>query len=132
MKCVINDLQDNASRIDAIAIENAKEVLALLDSIPERKPFACELIGENGYKLTVGIGKNVGFIQHSKINDDIPYLMALNSACGSTDDYSNFMIGGTLTPIPAKFCFPMKVVKEIIACFVETGERSSICSWESI
>lgn len=45
---------------------SAEEVLALIESLRNRPPFFCELVGENGFNLLVGIGGDVGCAQLSR------------------------------------------------------------------
>jgi hypothetical protein len=66
MKAVFNDLQDYSSSLDGVAVSNRQELFAVLDNARDREPFACELEGENGYKLTLGVAKDKGFVQHSR------------------------------------------------------------------
>jgi Immunity protein Imm1 len=132
MKAVFNDLQDHSSALDGAVVHNREGLFALLDSVRNREQFGCELVGENGYKLTLGIGNKVGFVQHSPSDGDTPYLLALAPEKHCDQEYAEFLVGDTPTPIPGRFCLPLDKVKDIAAYFVETGGRSPVVSWEEI
>jgi hypothetical protein len=125
-------MQDHSSTLDGAAVHGRKELFAVLDSAREREPFGCELEGENGYKLTLGIGKDIGFVQHCHADGDTPYKMAVAPEKYWQQEYAEFLVGGTPTPIPQRFCLPFEIVKQIAAHFVETGECSPAFSWEEI
>lgn len=132
MKAVFNDMQDHSSALDGAAVRDRRELFALLDGVRGREPFGCELVGENGYKLTLGIGKEIGFVQHSPSDGDTPYLLALAPEKHCDQEYVEFLVGDTPTPVPGRFCLPFEAVRDIAAFFVETGKRSPTVSWEEI
>jgi hypothetical protein len=132
MRAVFNDLQDHFSRLHGATVNDRSELFALLDTVRDRPSFGCELVGENNYKLTLGIGKIIGFVQHSRADGDTPYLLAVAQEKCCELDHVEFHVGGTATPIPQRFCLPFEALKEIVAYFVETGERSPAVSWEEI
>jgi hypothetical protein len=132
MNAIFKDLQDHSSRLNGAAVHNRHELFAVLESARDREPFGCELEGENGYKLTLGIGKHVGFVQHGSVDGDTPYLVAVAAVTHWHHDYAEFLVGDTPTPIPQRFCLPFEMVKEIAAHFVETGQRSPTLAWEEL
>ena len=132
MNAVFHDLQDSSSSFDRTTIRDRNELLSLLDSFDDREPFGCELLGENGFKLTLGIGKNVGFVQHSPSDGDTPYLLAVSGETHFVQRYVEFFVGDTPTPIPQRFCLPFEIVKQIAGYFIETGERWPGVSWEEV
>jgi hypothetical protein len=132
MKAVFNDMQDHSSTLNGATVRDREELFAQLDSVRDREPFGCELEGENGFKLTLGIGKDAGFVQHSPADGNTPYLVAVAPDKYCDQDYVEFLVGDTPTPIPQRFCIPFEMVKEIAAHFVETGELSSAFCWEEI
>jgi hypothetical protein len=130
MKAVFNDLQDYSSELDGATVHNRSELFRILDGARDRNPFGCELLGENDYKLTLGIGKHVGFVQHGRSDGDTPYLVAVSPSEYEVD--AEFLVGDTPSPIPRRFCLPFEIVKEIAAYFIESGERSPAVAWEEI
>jgi hypothetical protein len=132
MKAVFSDLEDYSTSLDGATVHDRNEVIAVVDSARERAPFVCQLVGENGYMLTVGIGKDVGCVQHSPSDGDVPYLMAVAPGDHRKGEYVEFLMGNTPTPFPRRNCLPLEMVKEIAAYFVESGERWSAVSWEEV
>jgi hypothetical protein len=127
-----NHEQDHSGVLDGVTIHDANELFTLLDSFKGREPFVGELVGENGYMLKLGIGSDLGCVQYSPSDGDVPYLMAVAPGVHSDDEFVDFLIGNTPTSIPKRNCLPFEVVKKIAAYFIETGERSSSVSWEEV
>jgi hypothetical protein len=125
-------MQDHSSPLDGATVHDRKELFAQLDSVRDREPFGCELVGENGYKLTLGIGKNIGFVQHSPADGNTPYLLAVAPEKVCDQESVEFLVGDTPTPIPQRFCLPFEMVQQIVGYFIDTGERSPVFSWEEI
>jgi Immunity protein Imm1 len=132
MKAVFSDMQDYSTSLDGATVRDRNELFAVMDSARDREPFVCELEGENGYKLMLGIGKDVGCVQYSPIDGDIPYLMALAPGNHYEGEYIEFLMGNTPSSIPRRNCLPLEMVKEIAAYFIETGGRWSAVSWEEV
>jgi immunity protein Imm1 of predicted polymorphic toxin system len=132
MKAVFNHEQEFFPKLDGACVDNRKELFALFEMFKDQEPFIGHLVGDNGYKLALGIGKELGCVQHSSSNGDVPYLVALAPGIHGEDDYFDFWVGNTPTPIHKRYCLPFETVKEIAAYFIETGERSSDVSWEEI
>lgn len=70
MKATFNDLQDYSSSLDGATVRDRKELFRILDAARGREPFVCQLEGENDWMLTIGIGQDIGFVQHSRIDGD--------------------------------------------------------------
>jgi hypothetical protein len=132
MNAVFNDFQEPCSPLDGATVRNREELFELLDSLRNRAPFVGELVGDNGYKLLLGIGPEVGSVQHSPSDGDVPYLMAVAVDDHCKDEYVEFLCGDTPSPISKRYCLPFESVKEIAAHFLETGERSPAVRWEEI
>lgn len=132
MKAVFNDMQDPSSGLDGATVHDRGDLSTLLESVLDRKPFGCELEGENGYKLTLGIGKEVCFVQHGPSNGDPPYLLALGPQDFWKHECADFLVGDTPSPIPQRFCLPFEMAIDIVAYFLETGERCPAVCWEEI
>lgn len=131
------DRQDASNPFNGSLVASQRDVEAILDGIENREPFFCELVGDNGYSLLVGVGSQSGCVQYSRNDGTPPYFMArLNrfqaDRSESTQDYVEFLIADTMSPIPTRYCLPMDSVKSISAHFCETGERSSSFAWEEI
>jgi Immunity protein Imm1 len=126
------DRQDDANPHNGSLAGDGPEVLALLDAHRHRTPFFSELVGSDGFNLLVGLGGPTGCVQHSAASGAPPYLMAVRRAPDSAAPGAEFLMGGTATPIAARFCLPFDTVQEIVAYFVETGLLSPALSWEEI
>jgi hypothetical protein len=44
----------------------------------------------------------------------------------------DFLIGNTPNPVPRRYCLPMRMVAEIAAEFLKSGERLLELEWEEI
>jgi hypothetical protein len=126
------DLQDEANPANGTAIVDGEQLSRVLDNLRTRQPFGAKLYGENGYSLTVGIGGAVGFIQYSRTDGDSPYLVAVANDSIKGNEYLEFMVGNTPTPISISYILPFETVKRIASYFLETGARSATVSWEGI
>lgn len=138
------DLQEAPNPLNAAKIESAEELIKILEQLRARDAFIFELEQNNGHKLTVGLGDNIGFVQHSRSNGVPPYFLALapdGKRCdaGSTPDQTDheehdveFVCGNTPTPVPRRYCLPYEMVKQIAIYFLNTGDPSLTVSWDEI
>src|SRR5262249_15114560 len=110
------DLEDQSNPLNGIAIDDDKQLIELLDGFHSRDPFFAELRGDNGYELSIGIGR-VGCAQYSHGEGDPPYLVALADTPYAGKDYDGFLTGGTLTPVPRRFIMPFEKIKQIALHF---------------
>jgi len=127
------DREDEANELNGAVIRDRRRLRQVLESLLEslqvRWPFVCELVGENGFQLTIGVGK-IGCVHYSRCDGSPPYLMAVARRNVLEADEPEFMLGGTPTPIPAHFCMPFDDVIDIAVYFMETGRASPFFSWE--
>jgi hypothetical protein len=131
MNITFFDQEDQASVLNGIVISDHSRLFQILSNMQDRPPFICELVGENGYCLLVGIG-NVGWVQHSRCDGKLPYLVAVARKGEQGAVYHEFLCGGTPTPIHARYCMPFDEVMEIVSYFQETGEAYPGISWQEI
>lgn len=124
------DFDTNEQPVPQVVLSRRDEVTKLLNGMRNREPFMCELVGDNGYKLGIGIGADVGCVQYSRVDGEPPYLMASNGI--EYGDEHTFMMSGTPTPVDGKFCLPMTKVIDIAGFFVETGRKPAEINWEEI
>ena len=119
------DLEDRVSPYNGSQYSDAAKVVELLESIAmSRPPSMCEIIGDNGVTLTVGVGGKIGCAQFAASNGMPPYLMAVNTSDKVVDAGAlEFCVGGTATPIEHRYCIPIRMVKLIVIVFVESGNR---------
>jgi hypothetical protein len=128
------DREHNGSDLDGVVIRNTAQLFQLLESFASRVPFICELVGENGYDLLVGVGTK-GFVQYSRTDGDPPYLVAVAPDAAGREEHEDeieFVMGGTATPIPFRNCMPFHNVREIAGYFLETGLIHPAFVWEQV
>jgi hypothetical protein len=126
------DRQDPSNHLNGAKLRNQEELLEVLDALQNRKPFFCELVGENGYTLLLGIGPVWGFAQYSPGDGSTPYLMAVNPSEQECRDHVEFLTASTPTPVSKRYCVPLDTVTQAAAYFIDTGDRSPALLWEVI
>jgi hypothetical protein len=131
MNVTFFDQEDQANDLNGTVIGDNARLFQILESLRNRLPFTCELQGENGFCLIVGIGK-VGFVQYARCDGSPPYLVAIADGKESQDGYSEFLCGGTPTPIPNRNCMPFDSIREIAGYFRETGRAHPFWRWEEV
>lgn len=131
MKLTFFDRQDQSNPLNGRSIERESELLDIFNALRRRSPFIVELVGDNGYNLTIGMG-DPGCVQHSPSNGDRPYLMAVGPHPEDSQDSTEYLMGDTPTPIVRRYALPFEVVAAIACHFQGTGERSSAVPWEQI
>ena len=105
--------------------------MEILDPSQTRAPFFCELIGENGFNLLLGLGRTCSCAQYNRSDGSAPYFMAV--VPGQTrEGYAEFLMGNTATPVPKHYCIAFDMAKQLAVHFLETGDRSPLVSWEEI
>lgn len=134
MKVTLHDCQDESSSYNGISIENTDQLCAALNQLQHRPPFVLELEGENGVRLTVGIGGPAGFIQFASSDGEPPYLVAVEKfgTSESKKGRSIFVCGNQDTEIPNAQCVPFSILRSVASHFVETGARSPEVDWLEI
>jgi len=126
------DMQEKANPLSGTRVRNSTELVRLLDRLHDRKPFFAELVGENGFKMLLGIGVPEACVQFSPTDGSTPYLMAVVRDAPNADEGEiEFLIGNTVTSVPKRFALPYETMVEIAARFVDSGERYSGVAWES-
>src|ERR1700719_2693002 len=71
------DVQDGTNPLNGSTYADSSSLLDCLRLLSSRPPFFCEIEGEDGFKLLVGIGGKWSCIQHSAVDGSPPYLIAL-------------------------------------------------------
>jgi hypothetical protein len=132
MNVRFQDLEEHDNPRNGERFADTHELVALLEQLRRsRSPFMCELVGDNGTTLTVGIGGDNGCVQHARGDGTPPYLMALMPPEGQSVLHEmEFLVGGTPTPIEGRYCLPFGKLAEIVAEFAASGKRSDAVNWE--
>lgn len=126
------DRENELNPFNGTHISEDKKLLDVIENNASRAPFFCELVGENGCNLLLGIGGLIACAQYSRRDGKPPYLMATTAGSKQRNEDVEFLTGGTLTPVPARYCLPLNVVKKIAVFFQKTGEASPAVEWEEI
>jgi hypothetical protein len=126
------DRQDLRNPFNGLIIKHEFRLSELFVQLQGRVPFFCELLGENGCKILLGIGGQRGSVQYSRIDGAPPYLMAVSHDPVRLKKPMEFLMGGTPTPISSHYSISIDAVKEIAEHFRMTGEHSSMVLWEEI
>jgi hypothetical protein len=126
------DRQDPADRLNSSTFDDGDLLVGALHDRQNRRPFFCELDGENGYKLMIGLGNPWSCVQFSKANGELPYLMALGEDAGRDGPNLEYLINDTATPVPFRFALATETLWKIVRFFLETGGRSQSVHWEEI
>jgi len=126
------DLQDHDNPWNGMRIADSATLLRLLDELRNRPPFFCELVGDNGFKLLLGVGAECCCVQYSPSDGNVPYLMAVGRPEGSVNSFKEFLTANTLTPVPERYCLPFEMMKQIAVHFLEQGGRLDSVAWEEI
>jgi hypothetical protein len=130
MSAIFYDLQDETNPDNGKIVEDGASVKELLRKNALRRPFTCQLVYEDRLQLMIGLGEHHCSAQHSANNGDSQYLVGyLRENRGQTGEVE-FMLSGSPTEISRRHCFPLDILLEVAAHFVETGDRSSIVLWE--
>lgn len=105
---------------------------ALIDFLRQCKTeeFAsAELLGENGFRLVIGIDGDLAFAEYSSQDDEPPYLIALSPTV-VVDGMHIFLVTNEGTEIHGRHCLAFPVFEEVVRHFIETGERTATVEWE--
>ena len=127
------DMEDSANESNGMKFQSSGELIQILEKSRNRPHFLCKLTSDKGHYLDVGVGK-VGCAQHTRVGGMPPYLMAVAPGKEHVNEedggYTEFLCGGTPTPVSDRFCMPFETVREIVRHFSETGETHPEFSWD--
>ena len=134
MKLEFLDMEERSNPLNHSKIDETDSLIQLLNRLRQREPFLCQLTGDNGYQLTLGLGGMIGSVQHSKTDGQPPYLMAVSKDFkdGNKPKFVEFLAAHTPTPVPSRYCIDFDLLKQVAVYFLETGHRSSAVSWEEL
>lgn len=133
MRVTLHNLQRPDDPLNGTHVESADRLGSVLDQFQLCEPFILELEGENGFRLTIGIGGPLGCVQYASSCGAPPYLMGILKQLRppSTSEYV-FLCGDQETPISEDHCVPYLVLRSVAAHFLETGGRSSEVNWVDV
>jgi len=126
------DRQHPDNPLNGRSFEDFDSLITILNPTKHEHPFFCELIGQNDYKILIGVGDPWSCSQYSREDGNPPYLMALHSEVNEDGNDLEFLIGYTLTPVPYRFRLSRSQLEEIVRYFIETGKCAPNFRWEEI
>lgn len=129
MKVRYVNQQDKSDQMNGAVIVEANMLAELLDERRNRVPFIADFVGDSGFELMIGIGQDVGCVQHSRTDGEPPYLMAVSPQRLMKKGYVEFLVNSTPTPLAARYILTFDQVKAIALHFLVTGDRSNVVSW---
>ena len=132
MKTQFFDREDVANPANGSVITDPLQLEKILRSVRGRPPSIAELIGDNGFTLLFFLGASDGCVQFSPSNGDLPYLVAVLPERKDDDELMTFLMSGTATEIPKRYCVPYAMIVDIAVAFVQTGQRKPDVRWEEI
>jgi hypothetical protein len=135
MRVILHNFQDGArDPFDGVQVDSAEKLRDILDQLQLRDPFILELGGDNGYRLTVGVGGPVSCIQFASSDGEPPYLVAVAKTREPSIDAASyvFLCGDQDTEIPNNHCVPFNVLRSVASHFIDTGERSQEVDWVEV
>jgi Immunity protein Imm1 len=124
------DLQDESNPDNGTTMNDGASVRTLLVRNSSRDPFTCRLVYEDKIQLMIGLGPELCCAQHSLTNGDSRYLVAYLKSERMQTGEVEFLLSKSPTEILRRQCFPLKVLLDVAAYFVETGKKSPIVQWE--
>lgn len=122
--------QDKFDPMNGRPIDQREQMSELLDLRRNKRPFVAEISGDNGFRLTFGIGSDFCCVQHCHADGSQPYLMAVSPNPPMKKGYAEFLSANTRTPIAARYIIGFDELKEIAQYFLRAGERSNAVSWQ--
>jgi hypothetical protein len=130
MSAIFSDHEDLTNPFNGRRI-NSTEAISLLRSLQGREPFICSLDSEFG-SLLVGIGRELGCVQFTPGGGGPPYLVASTGSTECSEEYVDFLSGGTPSPIPRRNCLAWAAVERIVTHFLDQGGVPSDIIWEEV
>ncbi len=131
MKVTFHDLEHPSPPPEQSSFFRPADVMQLLRSLNTSNPFLVELLGENGFRLTIGLAEDCATVQFSSSEGVPPFCVAVGDS-GASNEFVEFTAGGTPTPISQRFCLSLAMMEQIVACFVTTGGKWDGVLWEEI
>jgi hypothetical protein len=131
MNVTFFDIEDKANHLNGTIIRDGDRLSQVLEGVRMRAPFFCELIGENGYELLIGVGPE-GCVQFGQRDGNSAYLVAVSPDQVAKGGQIEFLCNGLPTPVPRRYCMPFDSIREIAGYFLDTGRMHPTFAWEEI
>jgi len=132
MSVLLTDFHLPPDVVSGQRFSDASSLIAVLERFTRRKPEFFELKSETGYTLMIGVASERFCVQHSSVDGDPPYLVAVGFPAIEAEKVVDFMMQGSLTEVPAHLTVTKEDATKIAIHFMETGERLMNVTWEAI
>jgi len=132
MSATFHDLQQPDHPLNRTRLDDGSAVRQLFTALRCREPFIFELCGSTGFRLLIGLANEQAAVQFGATDGEPPYMMAIGENRTSQHGFIEFLVGGTLTPIPRRFVLSIEMATVIAIEFVSSGRKSSLVNWEEI
>src|ERR1700730_7277429 len=103
MKVRYVNQQDTRDCMNGAVISDDAKLVELLESRRKQPPFFIRLLCDNGFELVLGIGGNVGCVQHSRSQGESTNLLAVSARPPLKRGYVEFLTADTPTPVAARY-----------------------------
>jgi hypothetical protein len=130
MAATFLDTQDESNPNNGLSITTGTQLAGLISRLRDREPFFFMLKGQRSRTLLVGLARSIGCVQFT--DDRAESTMAVSPDFPTDAEFIEFLTANTATPVPARFCMPLRLVSQIAAHFVENNEPSDAVLWEPI
>jgi hypothetical protein len=131
MAAVFRDLQDRSNPFEGSRVESCEDFAEIWNRAGNRPPFLCELEGDHGFMLTIGLGNNSGVVQHCATSHDPPYLFAVSREL-VTEEPVDFLMGNQPCEVLALNVISRDTLLSIVEYFLSTGSRLPAVLWEEV
>jgi hypothetical protein len=135
MNVILHDFQDGSDDpYDGLHVDDSDILCDILDQLQLREPFILELEGDNGYRLTVGIGGPVQLHSTQFERWRAALRDGRDERYPGTPEPENRVLlsGGQGTEIRGSQCVPYAVLRSVATCFLQTGDRSTEVDWVEV
>ena len=108
-----------------------KKLIEIRDSPNYSNPILT-LVDPLGNTLTIGISKNLGFLNFIDSSGNPPYFSSVgNRSLSETNEIMVFYIEGKhFTEVPKRNCIPIETLIEVTKEYIKTGNLSTVINWE--
>lgn len=124
--------QNKFDPLNGQVIAGSGQLIDLLKSRRHQPPFIADLSADNGFQIVFGLGPEFCCVEYTRVDGDLPYLMAVSPHPRIKEGDVEFLAANTLTPIAARYILTFDELMEIADHFLKTGGRNDAFLWDSI
>lgn len=125
------DLDDCTNSLNGVQLYSGADWIPLHDKLKGRSPFMVQLQLDDERIVDIGLADAAGCVQISPQGDGDPYGMATSqSGPRPGHAYIEFSVGGTATPIDARYVLPLRTVTAIVESILDGRDLPDGIFWE--